>query len=157
MTAPDKTSDRKDPLPAFCFRVSISGVGIDGEAFFKSVGGLKAETEVVDFRAGGVNHSTYKLVGATKWPNLVFKRGFSGADGIIKWRNTWLNGGTEKVTRAKITITQLDTQLQPRFEWVFREGWPCKWELSEFDASKNEVAIETLEIAHHGLVSAEIK
>ena len=26
-----------------------------------------------------------------------------------------------------------------------------KWELSELDASKNEVAIETLELAHEGL------
>jgi hypothetical protein len=26
-----------------------------------------------------------------------------------------------------------------------------KWELSELDAAKNEVAIETLELAHEGL------
>jgi phage tail-like protein len=36
--------------------------------------------------------------------------------------------------------------------WTFVRGWPVKWELSEFDASKNELAIETLEIAHEGLV-----
>ena len=30
-----------------------------------------------------------------------------------------------------------------------------KWELSEFDASKNEVAIETIEIAHEGLTRSD--
>lgn len=156
----EKTEDlRKDPLPAFCFMVKISAKGLEGEAFFKSVGGLKSETEVVDFRAGGVNHSTYRLVGATKWPNLVLKRGFSGSEAMTQWRNTWLMAGVvdTKVERATITITQLDTRLQPKFEWVFQEGWPCKWELSELDAAKNEIAIETLEIAHHGLVSSQAK
>lgn len=152
-------ADRKDPLPAFCFRVTFTVKGLDlkAEAFFKSVAGLKSETEVTDFRAGGVNHSTYKLVGATKWPNLVFKRGFTGSTAITKWRETWLKAGVvgTKVERAEITIEQLDTQLNAKFKWVFQEGWPCKWELSELDAAKNEIAIETLEIAHHGLVHAK--
>ena len=38
--------------------------------------------------------------------------------------------------------------------WTFSRGWPVKWELSELDASKNEVSIETLEIAHEGLVKS---
>ncbi len=48
-------------------------------------------------------------------------------------------------------ITQLDTALKPKAQWTFSRGWPCKWEISEFDASKSELAIETLEIAHDGL------
>lgn len=145
---------RKDPLPAFCFevRLSINGMG-DGKAYFKSVGGLKAETEVVDYRAGGVNNSTYKLVGATKWPNLVLKRGFTADGKLMDWRKAWLSP-TETKTRATVTITQLDTQMQPKYEWQFADAWPAKWELSELDASKNEVAIETVELAHHGLISS---
>ena len=50
---------RNDPIPAFCFKVTIGIDGCDsGQAFFKSVGGLKMETEVIEFRAGGVNDST---------------------------------------------------------------------------------------------------
>ncbi len=144
------STDRKDPLPAFCFRVTISITGCsDGKAYFKSVGGLKYETEVQDYRAGGVNHSTYKLVGATKWPNLVLKRGFTGDKSLFDWREAWLKPSGTK-TRATITIEALDTQLNPVTTWTFQEGFPVKWEMSEFDASKNEIAIETLEIAHHG-------
>jgi phage tail-like protein len=149
--------ERKDPLPAFCFKVTISIQGCQqGEAFFKSVSGLTMETEVVDYRSGGVNHSTYKLVGATKWKNIVLKRGFTASDELLKWRKAWLNpSGTEARSRATVTIEQLNTQLQPvaGAKWEFIGGWPCKWELSELDAAKNEVAIETLEIAHHGLAS----
>jgi phage tail-like protein len=142
---------RLDPLPAFAFKCSVSITGCaNGEAYFKSVGGLKMETEVVDYRAGGVNNSTYKLVGATKWPNLVLKRGFTGSRELLEWRESWLKPFGIR-NRATITIQQLDTKLDVKYTWTFIDGWPTKWELSEFDASKNEVAIETLEIAHHGM------
>jgi phage tail-like protein len=39
--------------------------------------------------------------------------------------------------------------------WTFTNGFPVKWEGPEFDASKNEVAIETLEIAHEGLTFSD--
>jgi phage tail-like protein len=156
MADSEPTTSRKDPLPAFCFKVTITIDGCrQGEAFFKSVSGLSMETEVVDYRAGGVNHSTYKLVGATKWKNIVLKRGFTASTELLAWRKAWLNPGAPNNgrTRADITIEQLDTQLQTKATWEFGDGWPCKWDLSELDAAKNEVAIETLEIAHHGLKS----
>jgi phage tail-like protein len=141
---------RKDPLPVFCFKVKLDELPDD--LFFKSVGGLKFETEVVDYRAGGVNHSTYKLVGATKWPNLVFKRGFTQQQPqLVEWRGMWLKPEPGKLKRKGGTITQLDTKLTEVAEWTFVDGWPCKFEISELDAGKNEIVIETLEIAHHGL------
>ena len=67
---------RNDPLPVFCIKVTleIPGAGY-ADLFSKSVGGLKVETEVVDYRSGGVNDSTFKLLGATKWNNIVLKKG----------------------------------------------------------------------------------
>jgi phage tail-like protein len=35
--------------------------------------------------------------------------------------------------------------------WNFVRGWPAKWEGPALNAKANEVAIETLEIAHEGL------
>jgi phage tail-like protein len=142
---------RKDPLPVFCFHVQLPGIG--GEAFFKSVSGLRYETEVVPVREGGQNATTFQLVGATKWSNIVLKQGFtkdSGSSGILKWRREWIKPGGGN--RINGTITQLDTALQAQATWTFMRGWPVKWEISELDASKNELSIETLEIAHEGLV-----
>lgn len=136
---------RNDPLPVFSFMVDL---GMNGQAYFKAVSGLRYETETVPVRAGGVNDTTYNLVGATKWTNLVFKQGFTKSSGMIQWREEWMSG---TMSRRPGTITQLDTALQPQAQWTFKRGWPCKWDIAEFDASKSELAIETLEIAHDGL------
>lgn len=143
-------ADRKDPLPVFCFHVSIDG--LEGEVFFKSVSGLRYETEIVPVREGGQNATTFQLVGATKWSNIVLKQGFtkdSGATGLLKWRDSWM--GPRGGKRAGGTISLLDTALTVQSSWKFVRGWPVKWEISEFDASKSELAIETLEIAHEGI------
>ncbi|NVB83052.1 MAG: phage tail protein [Kofleriaceae bacterium] len=138
---------RKDPLPVFCFKVSLPGVA--GDAFFKSVSGLRSETEVVPVREGGQNATTFQLVGATKWSNIVLKQGFTKDSGLLAWRNEWL--GPRGGKRVGGTITLLNTALEGAAEWSFVRGWPVKWEISEFDASKSELAIETLEIAHEGI------
>jgi len=140
------TGTRRDPLPVFCFKVDL---GSNMEAFFKSVSGLRYETEVISVREGGANDTTFQLVGATKWSNLVLKNGFTNNSALLKWREEWIRGN--KRTRLSGTITQLDTALKPQAEWRFFRAWPCKWELSELDASKSELAIETLELAHEGL------
>jgi phage tail-like protein len=143
------SGERKDPLPAFAFKVSMA---IDGvvDIFFKSVGGLRYETEVVPVREGGANDTTFMLVGATKWSPLVMKQGFCKGSGLLKWREEWIRGS--KMTRVSGTIIQLDSTLQTTMgQWEFTRGWPSKWELSEFDAAKSELSIETLEITHEGL------
>ena len=38
--------------------------------------------------------------------------------------------------------------------WNFIDGWPTKWAGPTFNASANDVAIETLEIVHEGLTKA---
>ncbi|HUJ58090.1 MAG TPA: phage tail protein [Kofleriaceae bacterium] len=136
---------RNDPLPVFCFKVKLMG---GGEAFFKSVSGLKYETEVVPVREGGANDTTFQLPGATKWANLVLKQGFTSSSILLDWREKWIAG---QFSRQSGTITQLDTALNAKASWDFKNGWPCKWEISEFDASKSELAIETLELAIEGL------
>lgn len=145
---------RRDPYLAFCFRVTIQKPGIsDTTGLFKSVSGLSFETEVVDFKEGGVNQMTHKFVGGTKFKNIVLKRGFSGNE-LADWWASW-QAPSKKPDRVIGTIEQLDTKGGVQAAWQFVGGWPCKYEVSEFDASKNEVTIETLEIAHQGLTKTK--
>ncbi len=146
----NKTTDRKDPLPVFCFKVTVNITGASGgEGFFKSVGGLRYETEVIPIREGGVNDTTFQIPGAMKWSNIVLKQGFTGSSALLNWRQDWMKGN---MNRANGTIEQLNTALTVVATWQFFDGWPMKWEISEFDASKSELAIESLEIAHHGIL-----
>jgi len=60
------------PMPLVGFAVTLTTVqGSSETAFFKSVSGLKVETEVTDYDEGGIVASNRKLQGVTKWPNLV--------------------------------------------------------------------------------------
>ncbi|MEZ4401722.1 MAG: phage tail protein [Kofleriaceae bacterium] len=139
---------RYDPMLAFCFEISVNGV--DGaKALFKSISGLKVETEVLDFKEGGVNDMTHKLVGQTKYGNLVLKRGFCGTE-LMQWKESFDAASSKGSQKKTITVKQLRPDGSVFVTWTFQKAWPVKWEMSEFDASKNEVSIETLEIAHHG-------
>lgn len=144
------STNRRDPLPVFCFWVRLDALGPSesDKAFFKSVSGLRYEQEVIPVRAGGVNDTTFNLVGGIKWGPLVLKQGFTNGSKLAAWRENWTSG---KMTRSNGSIIQLDTALQPRAQWNFFNAWPSKWEMGELDASKNELAIETLELSHEGL------
>jgi phage tail-like protein len=118
------------------------------ETYFKSASGLKYETEVVPVRAGGANDTTFNLVGGMKWSPLVLKQGFTNSSGLMAWVQKWTQG---QMTRTDGSIILLDTALKPSAQWDFVRGWPSKWDVGEFDASKNELAIESIEISHEGL------
>lgn len=147
------TGTRKDPLPVFCFKVSLPVPGADSaaEAYFKGVTGLKYETESIPVKAGGVNDTTYMLVGATKWSPITFKQGFTQSSKLLQWREAWIAGNGARIDGK---IMMLDTAMNVKKTWTFKRGWPTKWELSELDASKSEIAIESLEITHEGLKSS---
>ena len=143
---PARGTQRNDPLPVFCFKIILGSFG--GEAFFKSIGGIKYEMETVPVREGGQNATTFQLVGAGKWSNIVLKRGFTKDSKLLEWRESWVG---RPGTRIDGTVVQLDTALKEQASWKFYRGFPVKWEIGEFDASKSELAIETLEIAHEGI------
>ena len=135
---------RKDVLRRFSFRVEIEGIDA---GFFKSVGGLAIETEVIEFREGG-SDVIRKLPGVRKYPNLVLKRGFTGDTALYEWFNSFTKGNPARVNGS---IVMLAPNLSELARWEFHNGFPVKWEGPDFDASSNEVPIETIEIAHEGL------
>ena len=134
-----RAQTRTDPIPGCLFRVEINGT----TGFFRSVSGLGVETEVIEYREGGLNEQIHKRPGARKWPNLVLKRGFTGDMSLYDW---FMSGA-----RVSGKITMLDARMVEIVTFQFKNGFPAKWTGPELDASKNEVAIETLEIAHDGL------
>ena len=151
-------SPRKEPFGAYFFTVEID---LENIAYpFKSVSGLKSESAVVELEEGGFNTTTRKLVGRTKYPNIVLKRGFIGANSeLYKWRQKMLNDlpGSSMGTgfRTRNRFGGIITQKGPNgtaAKWRFMSGWICKWEGPELDASKNEISVETIEIAHEGLM-----
>jgi len=135
-----------DPLRGFKFKVQIDGIT---KAGFREVSGLDAGTDAVDYREGDGEHMR-KLAGLQKFSNITLKRGITTDQDLWKWRSTIMDGKI-KDNRKNGQIILLDDEGKEAAEWTFTDGWPTKWTGPTFNATANEVAIDTLEITHEGL------
>lgn len=140
------TGSRNDPYAAFNFLVEVENITVAG---FHEVGGLTTETDAIDYRNGDEENIVRKLPGLKKVTPISLKRGFTDSAELWEWRKKVLDGQTE---RQGGSIVLLNESREEVLRWNFREGWPSKWEGPALNAKNNEVAIETMEITHEGLV-----
>ena len=59
--------------------------------------------------------------------------------------------GKIQSSRKSGQIILMDDEGNDVAEWNFVGAWPTKWTGPTFNATANEVAIDTLEITHEGL------
>jgi phage tail-like protein len=137
-------AQRNDPFSKFNFLVELEGIAV---AAFSECSGLVSEVTVVEYRAGSDRGSARKLPGLQKFANIVLKRGITTDRQLWDWHKTVLDGN---IQRKAGSIVLLNESGQEVLRWNFRQGWPTKYEAPVFHAKSNEVAIETLEIAHEG-------
>ena len=135
------------PIPKFHFQADWGGVRIG----FTEVSGLDAETEVIEYRDGASpEYSKAKIPGMQKFPNLVMKRAvFASDNDYFSWWNTV---ALNTVERRSVTISLLNEKHEPVVVWRVKNAWPAKLSSTDLKADGNEIAIETIELAHDGLV-----
>lgn len=142
-------AERKDPYRNFNFHVEIHGVT---QAGFTDCSGLGSTTDPIEYREGGKNRTLHKLPGQTKYPNIVLKRGLTDSRDLYDWYDAVVKG---KVRRFDGSIVVYDVDgVTEKVRWNFFNAWPTKWDGPDFSAKGNEVAIETLELAHEGIERA---
>jgi phage tail-like protein len=141
---------RVDPYRSYNFAVEIEGLVAGG---FKEVSGLEVEIEVQDYREGGVNGFIHKRAGPARYAsNLVLKRGMT--DNKVLWNWYWdVTQGT--IQRKNVSILLMDEGGQEQVRWNFEQAYPVKWTGPGLKAAANEVAIESLELAHKGLMNVK--
>jgi phage tail-like protein len=134
------------PLPVFHFTVQWGGTRIG----FSEVAGLTQENQAIEYRDGSFpEYSSIKMPGLRKFSNITLKRGVVKADNdFFKWLSTIkLN----QVERRDIVVSLLNENHEPVMTWKAHNAFPVKVEGPGLKASGNEVAIESIEIAHEGL------
>ncbi|RQO35415.1 phage tail protein [Chryseobacterium sp. KBW03] len=134
------------PLVKFAFEVDWGGTKVG----FQEVTGLNAETALIEYRHGASpDFSKIKMPGITSFSNITLKRGtFKSDNEYFEWFKTiQLN----TVERRSITISLLDENGEPAVTWKVKNAFPLKLQSTDLKAEGNEVALETLEIAHEGL------
>jgi phage tail-like protein len=154
---------RKDPLLGLNFQVSLldsattvgnlistalSVLGASPSAGFSECSGLEGSIETEDYEEGGNNGFVHKFHKHMRWNNIVLKRGFGLDDKLWDWFFLYTKG---KGVRRNGLITLLDEAGNRRKTWGFREGLPVKYAGPALKADQSAVAIESIEIAHHGL------
>jgi phage tail-like protein len=138
---------RHDPILAFHFAIEIGGLIVAG---FSDASGLQAEIEVQEYREGGVNDYIHKFAGPTKYPsNLILKRGITDNTSLWSWYTDVMRG---RIERKLVGVVLMNSTGDVSRRWNLQNAYPVKWTGPELKATASEVAIETLELAHEGLL-----
>jgi len=135
-----------DPVGELRFRVEVHGHEIGA---FSECSGLSAEWEVMEYQEGGEYRYVHKLRTRLKYPNLVLKRGVTYEEELLKW----LLGQSDPKSRGAVKVTLFGDDGQEVRSWAFAGAFPVKWQGPSLNARSTNVATETLEIAHQGLMT----
>lgn len=139
-------ADNIYPIPKFHFAVEWGGQRLG----FTEVSGLDVETEVIEYREG--NSKAYhklKMPGMQKFGNITMKRGtLKGDNQYFEW---WNSVKLNTIDRRSVVIKLLNEEHEPVVTWKVANAWPVKVQGTDLKADGNEVAIESIELAHEGI------
>lgn len=158
---PDSKSDIRSnyPLPAFSYRVTVGGVVMS----FSQVSGLTVQYEPVTYKHGLSYWSGAMILPGMRQPiNITMQRGIiNGRDEMGAWfkaanSDTSVANLFDADKNKRDIIVDLvrfedsDT-LMPVVRWTILKALPVKMDAPSFDATSNDVAIESIEFIAHGL------
>jgi len=138
-------------MPKFSFEVDF-GPGLKG-VVFQEVSGLDAEPSIIEYRKGNsAVFSPVKMPNIQKFGNVTMKKGvFAGDKALWDW---YSEIKMNTIKRQTILIRLLDESGGVTMQWKLDNAWPVKITTTDLKKDGNEVAIESLEIAHEGLTIA---
>ncbi len=163
------TGIRLDPAPAYLFYVELSGLIV---GLFTECSGLSVSRDVQEITVGGQNQNLTKLPGRVTYSNITLSRGVSVSRVLWDWFQTGVDEfdvkrlnfsiiqGAPGHNAAAAAINAVSGGALGGYvkgygkakHWDVEDAYPIKWEMSALSSSEREaVAIETLEIAHHGI------
>ncbi len=132
----------------YSFEVTIDGVV--GLGTWTECSGLTAEYDVKTYHEGGQNSFEHKVPGHLKYTNVTLKR---PVDDDSKKVAAWFSSLQGTVQRQTASIAVFDGDRNKVADWTLTGVVPVKWTGPSFNASGNETAKETLELAHHGFTA----
>jgi len=144
--------DRHGPLRTARYLLEIDGVA---KAGFSRCRLPHASTDVVEYREGNdVDPTARKLAGLNEYGPLRLQYGVTDSSlAIYDWRRLVEEGKIDEARRS-VAVVLLDEEGAPATRWEFRRAWPARYGAPTLDATRSEVAIETLEIVCDGFERA---
>jgi phage tail-like protein len=151
----DSFDGQRVTAATFLFEVDGTEIGR-----FMEISGLEVSVETEDVAEGGQNSFVHKLPGRMTWPNITLKRGITQTDSLLEWLNDSsgekfaANGNT--LTRSSAAITLVGPSGTRLRAWEFDGAFPVKWTGPSFAVSSTDMAVEELEITHHGFRASDL-
>jgi phage tail-like protein len=138
------------PMPAFSFQVTW---GTQQNIAFQEVTGLDTETQAIEYRhSNSKAYSVMKMPGIAKFGSVTMKKGIFVNDNAF-W--DWYKQITmNTIKRITVVVQLLDQNSKPMMSWTLNNAWPTKISGPQLKSDGNDVAIQTIEIAHEGLTIA---
>lgn len=138
---------RNDPYKGFRFLLEWDGIV---QAGFSEVTIPDSAQDPIEYREGSDLPTVRKLAGLIKYGNVVLKRGTTDSLELFEWRKM-VEDGKMLDARRNMAVIVLDELGEASARWEFREAWATKYDAPDLKAAGNEIAIETLEVAHEGM------
>jgi phage tail-like protein len=138
------------PWPVPKFRFSVDWGDVQKNISFQEVSGLETETQIIEYRhTNSPQFSTVEMPGIAKYGNVTMKRGVFSNDSLFwKWYDQ-IKMNTAK--QQTVIINLLDEKGGVVVTWTLNNAWPTKITSTDLKSDGNEVAVDTIEIAHQGL------
>lgn len=146
----DQTRPYDDPAPNFRFRVEKNSVII---AACLECSGLTVKRKVETYAEGGINDYVHSLHGPLEYEHIVLKRGITLSDELWTW--FWTGVYDLRITPASISIILYNAEKETVQRWDVEGAYPIKWHGPDLKAAGNEVAFESIELAHSKLKLAQ--
>jgi phage tail-like protein len=144
---------RVDPYRGYRFRLEIDGIVAAG---FSEVTGLEAQMQPEDYQEGGVNGFTHKLPTRFEYPALTLTRGLTDSRDLWQWVSAALAGQPSPNVRRTVRVylgdpVGDDVWGGDVWGWAVADAYPVRWAGPELQADQGAVAVETIELTHHGI------
>jgi len=141
-------ADKVDPYRNCRFLLEIAG---DTKAAFREVTIGDSTQDPIEYREGDEVPTVRKIPGLIKYGNVSMKWGITDSMDVYNWRKL-VEDGKMKDARKAIAIVILDEEGAPKSRFEFTRAWPTKYTAPTLNATANEIAIESLDIAHEGMI-----
>jgi phage tail-like protein len=115
---------------------------------FSECTGLEMSLKVEEYKEGGRNSAVLKFPTRVEWTNITLKKGMGAGTALWDWHYGFVEGRGKRRDGIIALLTDLHV---PNNIWHFRRGLPVKYSGPSLNATQNNVAIESIEIAHEGI------
>jgi phage tail-like protein len=117
---------------------------------WQKVEGLTVEYEIHEYKEGGLNEYIHRLPTRAKYQNVKLTRPVTPDSAKVA---EWISQVSTTGARTQARISVKDAAGTEIVAWTLEGVFPARWSGPTLDVGQNQVAVETLELAHHGFLS----